>query len=130
MGGSDKSDLELEDTTKVDQEEVVVKRKSAIQKDTMSLLRQEQIQDYKRKVTKEDRERRYALRHGESAHKNNQSGSSDGLSSDGEQSPRKKKRVSFGLVSRADEGTGHDNEFVSPRTVSLKDKERLLSGYR
>lgn len=124
MGGSDKNDLELEDTTKIDQEEVAVKRKSAIQKDTISLLRQEQIQDYKRKVTKEDRERRYALRHGESADKNNQGGSSDGLSSEGEQSPRKKKRVSFGLVSRADEASGNDNEFVGPQTVSLKDKKK------
>lgn len=58
--------------------EVEWKRKSPARKDDNHLLRQEQISTYKKKVLKEERQKRSQLRH-----------------SKDEDSPRKKKRVSF-----------------------------------
>lgn len=64
------------------EKDIAIKKKSSGQKDENHNLRQEQIQAYRLKVTKEERARRSKLRRGEE------------LSSDNE-SPKKKKRVSF-----------------------------------
>ncbi|SGZ52592.1 CIC11C00000004265 [Sungouiella intermedia] len=61
-------------------QEVEPKPKSSLQKDENHLLRQEQIQLYKSTVLKEERERRMKIRHGKF-----------------DESPKKKKRVSFEL---------------------------------
>lgn len=61
-------------------QEVEPKPKSSLQKDENHLLRQEQIQLYKSTVLKEERERRMKIRHGKF-----------------DDSPKKKKRVSFEL---------------------------------
>lgn len=60
-------------------QEVEPKRKSSLQKDENHLLRQEQIQLYKTTVLKEQRELRMKVRQGNNL----------------EESPKKKKRVSF-----------------------------------
>lgn len=63
-----------------EQDDDAPKPKSSLRRDTNHLLRQEQIQLYKSTVLKEDREERMKLRH------------SLGKA---EESPKKKKRVSF-----------------------------------
>lgn len=97
--------------------DMAVKRKSSTQKDTISSLRQEQIQEYKRKVTKEERMKRYALRHGDTSDRDTCSRSSDGISDDGE-SPRKKKRVSFDFSKREVTPPTSQNDFQSPKKVA------------
>lgn len=59
--------------------EVLIKRKSGARKDENQILRREQIDLYKSKILREDREKRYLARKGK----------------DTSESPKKKKRVSF-----------------------------------
>lgn len=107
------------DTANVEsgQADVAVKKKTSTQKDTISLLRQEQIQEYKRKVTREERMKRYALRHGDTSDRDTCSRSSDGISDDGE-SPRKKKRVSFDFSKREVTPPNSQSDSVSPKRAA------------
>lgn len=59
--------------------EVLIKRKTGARKDENQILRREQIDLYKSKILREDREKRYLARNGK----------------DTSESPKKKKRVSF-----------------------------------
>lgn len=64
------------------EEDYSIRKKSSGKKDENRSLRQEQVQAYRSKVSKEERARRSKLRH------------ADPMLSDSE-SPRKKKKVSF-----------------------------------
>lgn len=66
-----------------DASDVSIRKKTPLQKDENHFLRQEQISSYRTAVLKEERERRLRLRHGE------------------EESPKKRKRVSFGTASES-----------------------------
>lgn len=88
--GYDSPPYHEEDTRKgliSDQEEgiekdIAIKKKSSREKDENFHLRQEQIQAYRKKVTKEERARRSKLRRGEEITPESES-------------PQKKKKVSF-----------------------------------
>lgn len=75
-----KAPVEVVMTTDLpDEGEVLIKRKSGARKDENQILRREQIDLYKSKILREDREKRYLARNGK----------------DSSESPKKKKRVSF-----------------------------------
>lgn len=65
-----------------EEEDVILKKKSSGQKEEIRLLRQEQIQAYRLTVTQEERAKRSKLRQGETR-------------TSADESPKKKKRVSF-----------------------------------
>ncbi|KAF3989718.1 hypothetical protein FT663_02544 [Candidozyma haemuli var. vulneris] len=96
--------------TSADERDVAVKRKSSTQKDKISILRQEQILEYKKKVTKEERRRRYALRHGDGSDDANHGQGTENPSEESDQSPRKKKRVSFELSNRSMQKVASDED--------------------
>lgn len=74
-------------------DEVPVKKKTPTQKDNNASLRQEQISAYRKETIREERERRVKLRH----LKDNLSDFDTASSSENEQSPKKKKKVSFDI---------------------------------
>lgn len=84
-----------------DEEEIEIKRKSSTQKEVISSLRQKQILEYQKKLTKEERQRRYALRHSNGDDKKAVVDDTYSQNDSDNASPRKKKRVSFELAELA-----------------------------
>lgn len=70
------------DNENADEPEVKIKKKSGARRDENQILRREQIESYNSKVLRENRERRYRMRNGETLQES-------------PESPKKKKCVKF-----------------------------------